>query len=65
MKCPRCNAWAEVLQSREHKFTNTRSRRYQCGNLHRFSTLEVLAPSTVGGGWVKWRESLLRFLSNK
>lgn len=39
MKCPRCNAWAEVLETRT-KEDNTVRRRYQCANLHRFTTIE-------------------------
>lgn len=37
MKCPICNAWTDVLETRKRS-TGT-YRRYECGNLHRFSTL--------------------------
>jgi transcriptional regulator NrdR family protein len=35
MKCPECNAWTEVLETRGPW------RRRQCANLHRFNTLET------------------------
>lgn len=41
MKCPRCDAWAEVLETRV-RVDGVRRRRYVCANLHRFTTLEVL-----------------------
>jgi len=45
MKCPRCNAWADVLETRT-KEDNTKRRRYECGNGHRFTTFEYVAPDT-------------------
>lgn len=39
MKCPRCGTWARVLETRE-KPENQTYRRYECANLHRFSTME-------------------------
>jgi transcriptional regulator NrdR family protein len=39
MKCPRCGAWAEVLETRTRP-DDTKRRRYECANLHRFTTLE-------------------------
>lgn len=36
MKCPYCNAWTDVRQTREGR------RRRECANGHRFSTQEVL-----------------------
>lgn len=44
MKCPRCGAWTEVAETRALDPLTTRRRR-QCGNGHRFSTLEVLPPA--------------------
>lgn len=41
MKCPECNTWTSVLESRQST-GNTRKRRYECANLHRFSTLETI-----------------------
>lgn len=41
MKCPRCNAWTEVLRTREGI-----KRRRQCANGHRFNTIEVQHAST-------------------
>lgn len=40
MKCPVCGAWTEVLDTREGRNESVRRRR-QCGNGHRFVTLEV------------------------
>lgn len=53
MKCPVCGAWTEVKESRL-RLNNTRFRRYECANEHRFSTREIVervdeqkpAPST-------------------
>lgn len=36
MKCPTCNAWTSVLDTRETR------RRRECANGHRFTTREVL-----------------------
>ena len=40
MKCPVCNAWTSVKQTRTRKTDGVVTRRYECGNLHRFSTEE-------------------------
>lgn len=37
MKCPKCGAWTQVLSSRKSR------RMRECGNLHRFATVEILA----------------------
>lgn len=37
MKCPQCNAWTDVRESRSGR------RRRECANGHRFVTVEVLA----------------------
>jgi len=43
MKCPICNTWTRVLQTRNVKGKeNEKRRRYECANLHRFSTLETI-----------------------
>ncbi len=39
MICPTCNAWTRTLETRE-KPGHTTYRRYECANLHRFTTLE-------------------------
>lgn len=36
--CPRCGAWTRVLSTRASP--EGPRRRYECGNLHRFSTVE-------------------------
>lgn len=41
MKCPVCNAWVSVKETRA-KPQNTTYRRYECGNEHRFTTVEVV-----------------------
>jgi hypothetical protein len=38
MLCPYCGSWTRVLATR------TSTRRRECANLHRFDTVEVLAP---------------------
>ena len=42
MKCPTCGTWTEVLETR--KLAGYTRRRYQCANLHRFTTREVVHP---------------------
>lgn len=42
MKCPQCGAWTLVLDTRTAKATNVKRRRYECGNLHRFATMEYI-----------------------
>lgn len=41
MKCPICGTWTEVLETRNNK-NNTTRRRYECANLHRFTTTETV-----------------------
>jgi transcriptional regulator NrdR family protein len=45
MKCPRCGAQSDVLDTRPGPHHTTRRRR-ECHNDHRFVTLEVLPPAT-------------------
>ena len=40
MNYPDCKAWASVLQTRQRKTDGATTRRYECANFHRFSTLE-------------------------
>lgn len=40
MSCPQCGAWAQVKETRTNKTDNVVTRRYECGNMHRFSTEE-------------------------
>jgi transcriptional regulator NrdR family protein len=42
MKCPVCGAWTRVLETRQQP-DNEKKRRYECGNLHRFTTLEKVS----------------------
>ncbi len=39
MKCPVCQTWTMVKETRTRP-GNTKLRRYECANLHRFVTLE-------------------------
>ncbi|SFB74387.1 hypothetical protein SAMN05216344_102187 [Polaromonas sp. OV174] len=39
MTCPDCKAHARVIETRQRKDGST-ARRYECANLHRFSTSE-------------------------
>ena len=41
MKCPECGTWTIVKESRIST-GNTRKRRLECANMHRFSTLETI-----------------------
>jgi transcriptional regulator NrdR family protein len=41
MKCPQCNTYTEVLETRTRADGVVR-RRYLCANMHRFTTLEVV-----------------------
>jgi hypothetical protein len=45
MKCPRCGAASDVLETRPGEHLTTKRRR-ECFNGHRFLTLEVLPPAT-------------------
>jgi transcriptional regulator NrdR family protein len=46
MKCPECGAWTVVKETRADE-NNSRRRRIECANLHRFTTLEtVIAEKT-------------------
>lgn len=40
MKCPVCGTWTTVKETRTRKVDGVVTRRYECGNLHRFSTEE-------------------------
>lgn len=40
MSCPECGKWTRVLQTRSHE--DYVQRRYECGNMHRFSTIEKI-----------------------
>ena len=40
MKCPICGVWTSVKQTRTRKTDGVVTRRYECANLHRFSTEE-------------------------
>lgn len=54
MKCPRCGAWTEVLETRQAADNVTR-RRYECANEHRFTTIELLKPGSIPTRYVRDR----------
>jgi len=46
MKCPECGTWTIVKETRTN-LGNTRRRRLECANEHRFTTLEtIIVPKT-------------------
>ena len=44
MNCPHCGVWSRVLETRAYK--THKARRYECANLHRFSTSETVQPAS-------------------
>jgi transcriptional regulator NrdR family protein len=44
MRCPECGTWTIVKETRIST-GNTRRRRLECANMHRFSTLETIIES--------------------
>jgi len=40
MACPQCASWTSVKETRTRKTNNVVVRRYECANLHRFTTEE-------------------------
>ena len=48
MNCPQCNAWTTVLETRTRQ-DNTRRRTLECGNQHKFRTVERIEVVTKGG----------------
>jgi transcriptional regulator NrdR family protein len=47
MKCPQCDAWTEVRETRQ-RTDGTKRRRYECANLHRFTTVERIEEAKRG-----------------
>ncbi len=48
MKCPDCGAWVRVLET-YRRVDNATRRRYECANLHRFTTVERVEVVQLGG----------------
>jgi transcriptional regulator NrdR family protein len=44
MRCPECGTWTIVKETRIST-GNTRRRRLECANMHRFSTMETIVES--------------------
>lgn len=49
MKCPECNGWAKVMDSRQRS-DGSRIRRYECRNEHRFTSVERIESPRAGRG---------------
>lgn len=47
MKCPTCNVWSFVKETRHNKAAPTVRRRYECANGHRFTTEERVVTDTL------------------
>lgn len=47
MKCPECDAWTSVLETRK-RANGTKARRYQCANEPRFTTSEMVVKGKKG-----------------
>jgi|GEM_PF-2004807 transcriptional regulator NrdR family protein len=52
MNCPLCKAWSTVLETRTRQ-DNTRRRTLECGNLHKFTTVERVEAAEHGGARFK------------
>ena len=56
MICPVCKAWVMVKETRA-RANNTKYRRYECANEHRFTTVEsierVIEKDKKASTWVK------------
>lgn len=48
MKCPECGAWTIVKETRTRQ-DNTRRRRFECANMHKFTTVERVEKVKQGG----------------
>lgn len=49
MKCPECNAWSTVLETRT-RADGSRRRTFLCGNEHKFNSIERIEEVKHGGG---------------
>jgi len=45
--CPVCSAWTSVKETRTRKTDGVVTRRYECANLHRFTTEERIRYDNV------------------
>ena len=72
--CPVCSAWTSVKETRTRKTDGVVTRRYECANMHRFSTEERIrddellrrlrelqsGPRLSGPGCKNWAEDEIR-----
>lgn len=70
--CPVCSAWTSVKETRTRKTDGVVTRRYECANLHRFTTEERIRYDNVlqqqlqsrqglsGPGCKNWAEDEIR-----
>lgn len=47
MTCPQCGKWSKVIETRQRKAGAELSRRRECGNGHRFSTMESVKADAI------------------
>lgn len=50
MTCPQCGAWTAVKETRTRKTDGVVVRRYECANMHRFTTEEKIKNDTIKSG---------------
>ena len=53
MKCPTCNAWTLVKETRT-RVDGSKRRTYECANEHRFRTSEVVTAVKHGAKYAKF-----------
>ena len=49
MKCPECGVWITKVKETRNRLDNTTRRTYECGNEHRFNTVERIEEVKHGG----------------
>lgn len=49
MQCPECNAWITKIKETRTRQDNSVRRTYECGNLHKFNTVERVEAVPHGG----------------
>jgi len=59
MKCPTCNAWTLIKETRT-RVDGSNRRTYECANEHRFRTSEVVVAVKRGTKYAKFRKVVTR-----